>query len=288
MKTSLVIFFAALAAATVLLAEEQQPPALRDLFKGDFLIGAAINPNQASGIDTRGSGIVKAQFNTISPENVLKWEYVHPKLDSYNFAGSDRYVEFGEENHMVIIGHNLIWHNQIPKWVFEDGKGKPLNRKKLLQRMRDHIHKVVGRYKGRIKGWDVVNEAIADDGTMRKSPWETIIGDDYVAKAFQYAHEADPAAELYYNDYSLENDVKRNAVITLLQSLKKSGLPVAAVGSQEHDNLQWPAPEQVDATISAFSALGIKVMVTEFDIDVLPRVQKNGTAEVTLTAASQP
>ena len=273
---------------SALLATAQQQATLKDAFKDDFLIGVAINSRQIFENDASGVAIIKTQFNSISPENILKWEVVHPQPRTYDFAASDRYVEFGEQNHMFIIGHNLVWHNQVPKWVFEDKNGKPLTRKKLLKRMRDHIHKVVGRYKGRIKGWDVVNEALNDDGTMRQSPWETIIGDDYIIKAFQFAHEADPFAELYYNDYGLENELKRKGAITLLEKLKKAGIPASAIGSQEHDNLQWPPLEQVDATITDFANLGVKVMITELDIDVLPRVVRNGSAEITLTTESQP
>ena len=148
-------------------------------------MGAAINEQQIVGTDTPGTGIVTAQFDTISPENVLKWERVHPSLDTYNFAPVDKYVEFGEKNHMFIVGHNLVWHSQVPNWVFQDEQGKPLTRDALLKRMHDHIFKVVGRYKGRIQSWDVVNEALNEDGTLRKSKWQQIIGDDFIEKAFE-------------------------------------------------------------------------------------------------------
>src|SRR5262249_36269937 len=194
--------------ATVL-GTSQQRPALKDAFKDSFLIGAALNQNQFFERDTRGVAIVTSQFNSITPENVLKWALVHPEPDKYSFAASDRYVEFGERNHMFIIGHTLVWHNQTPRWVFEDNQGKAVSRETLLSRMRDHIHTVVGRYKGKIRGWDVVNEALNEDGSMRQSPWMKIIGEDYVQQAFVYAHEADPNVQLYYNDYSLENEAKR-------------------------------------------------------------------------------
>ena len=173
---------------------------LKDAFQADFRIGVAINQKQFDDEDQRGDPIIKAQFNAISPENILKWESVHPGPGKYDFAGPDRYVEFGEKNHLLIVGHTLVWHNQTPKWVFQDTNGNPVTRAVLLERMRDHIHTVVGRYQGRIKIWDVVNEALQDDGKLRKSPWKKIIGDDYIEKAFQYAHEADPEAILRYND----------------------------------------------------------------------------------------
>jgi endo-1,4-beta-xylanase len=259
-------------------------PTLKDAFKSAFLVGVAINRQQIYGEDKRGDEIVKAQFNSITPENVLKWALVHPQLNVYDFSAADRYVEFGKKNHMFIIGHTLIWHNQTPKWVFEDEKGNPVTPVVLLKRMRDHIHKVVKRYRGKIKGWDVVNEAVNDDGTLRQSPWMKIIGEDYLVKAFQYAHEADPKAELYYNDFALENEPKRKGAIALIKKLQAAGIPVKAIGLQGHDHLDWPTLEQQDETIRQFAELGIKVNITELDITVLPSSQKQNTAEVTARA----
>lgn len=261
--------------------------ALKDVFQNDFRIGAALNQAQFEERDASGAAIVKAQFNTISPENVLKWESVHPKPDDYRFDAADRYVEFGEKNHMFVIGHTLVWHSQTPRWVFEDGDGQPLTRDALLGRMHEHIRTVVGRYRGRIAGWDVVNEALNEDGTLRQSPWMKIIGEDYLAKAFQFAHEADPAAELYYNDYNLENEAKRNGAVALIRKLKAQGVPVHAVGLQGHDKMDWPTVEQQDATIAAFAALGVKVNITELDIDVLPRATSQTGADVSAKAAAQ-
>lgn len=251
---------------------------LKDAFQADFRIGVAINQKQFDDADQRGDPIIKAQFNAISPENILKWESVHPEPGRYDFSGPDRYVGFGEKNHMLIVGHTLVWHNQTPKWVFQDTNGNPVTREVLLERMRDHIHTVVGRYRGRIKIWDVVNEALQDDGKLRKSPWEKIIGDDYIEKAFQYAHEADPDAILRYNDYSLENKPKQNGAIALIKKLQAEGIPVTAIGLQDHVQMDWPTREQEDAAISAFASLGLKVMITELDVNVLGGKQ---TAEIT-------
>jgi endo-1,4-beta-xylanase len=277
--------FAVLILSTIAAAQQ---PSLKEAYKNDFKIGVALNTRQIFEQDTVGDAIVKAQFNSISPENILKWEVVHPQPDTYDFKASDAYVAFGEKNQMFTIGHNLIWHNQAPKWVFEHPDGTFLTRKELLKRMRDHIKTVVGRYKGRIKGWDVVNEALNEDGTLRQSLWYKIIGPDYLVEAFKAAHKADPQAELYYNDYSLENEPKRNGAVALIKKLQAAGCHVTGIGSQEHDGLNWPAIDQVDATINAFAALGIKVMVTELDIDVLPQAVTNGSADVGQTAASQP
>ena len=192
------------AAGIFLAAGMDAEPALKDLFKKKFLIGAALNPAQFGESNAMEVALIKRQFNTITPENVLKWEKIHPELGRYDFTLADRYVEFGEKNKMAVIGHTLVWHSQTPDWVFQDDQGRPISREVLLARMREHILTVVGRYKGRIQGWDVVNEALAEDGTLRPSPWRKIIGEDYLLKAYQSAHEADPQAELYYNDYSLE------------------------------------------------------------------------------------
>jgi endo-1,4-beta-xylanase len=268
-------------------AGSNEQPALKDVFKKDFLMGAAINQNQFSERDARALPIITRHFNSITPENVLKWESVHPRPNTYNFDGPDAYVAFGEKYHLVIIGHTLIWHNQTPRWVFQDAKGNPVDRETLLGRMRDHIHAVVGRYKGRIKGWDVVNEALNEDGTLRQSPWMKIIGEDYLVRAFQFAHEADPDAQLYYNDYSLENEPKRKGALELIKRLKAQGIPIFAVGLQSHDRMAWPTLDQEDATIAAFANLGIKVNITELDIDVLPPAGENRGADITLNVELQ-
>ena len=255
-------------------------PALKDAFKGKFLVGAALNETQFTGQNTNQSALIKKQFNSITPENVMKWEMIHPELNRYDFGPSDAYVAFGETNGMFIIGHNLVWHAQTPPWVFEDARGNLVTRDVLLQRMRDHIFSVAGRYRGRIHGWDVVNEALNEDGTLRDSPWRKIIGDDFLVKAFEFAHAADPHAELYYNDYSLENEPKRTGAIALAKKLQAAGVPLTGIGSQGHVTLDWPLPQEEDAMISAFGKLGLKVMITELDVDVLPKVDSNQEADV--------
>jgi endo-1,4-beta-xylanase len=253
-----------------------QQRVLKDVFKNDFMIGAALNRRQIFEEDKRGAEIVRTQFNSITPENVLKWALVHPEPGRYDFAAPDRYVEFGQKHGMFIVGHTLVWHNQTPRWVFEDDKGNAVDRETLLSRLREHIFTVVRRYKGRIKGWDVVNEALNQDGTMRQSPWFRIIGDDYLVKAFQFAHEADPSAELYYNDYDLELPAKRAGGVELIKKLKAAGVPISGVGLQNHNLMDWPSARDEDATIAAFEKLGVKVNITELDVDVLPRTTKPG------------
>ena len=255
---------------------------LKATYKKAFLIGVAINQSQFSEEDQRGIPIIRTQFNSITPENILKWESVHPEPEQYAFEAPDRYVQFGKSNGMFIIGHTLVWHSQTPNWVFQNADGSPVSRDTLLNRMSNHIHTVVGRYKGRIKGWDVVNEALNEDGTLRQSPWLKIIGEDYIAKAFEFAHAADPQAELHYNDYSLENEPKRNGAVTLIKKLQAQGIPVTAVGLQDHVKMDWPTVEQEDATIAAFAKLGVKVMITELDVDVNQASQANHSADIAL------
>jgi len=259
-------------------------PTLKEAYRNDFLIGVALNEKQFSGEDQRGDPIIKSQFDSISPENALKWASVHPEPGVYDFTNADRYVAFGESNHMAIIGHTLVWNRQTPRWVYRDTNDDFVTREVLLERMRDHIQTVVGRYKGRIKSWDVVNEAVAEDGKLRRSNWEKIIGDDYIEKAFQYAHEADPNAELYYNDFSLENEPKRKGAIELIKKLKAEGIPITAVGLQGHLKMDWPTVEEEDATISDFAKLGVKVVITELDVDVVRATQGNRTADIDANA----
>jgi len=260
---------------------------LRDAFHGDFLIGAALSPRQFNEENAGEAALVKAQFNSISPENVLKWASVHPRPGQYNFEPADQYVAFGEKNHMFIVGHALVWDHQTPDWVFRDDKANFVDRDTLLGRMREHIQTVVGHYKGRIQSWDVVNEALAEDGTLRQTPWMKIIGPDYIAKAFQYAHEADPDAQLNYNDYSLENETKRNGAVELIRKLKAAGIPVAVVGMQDHVKLNWPSLQDEDATIAALTAAGVKVAITELDVDVLPQATRQRAADVSLSVQAR-
>jgi endo-1,4-beta-xylanase len=260
---------------------------LKDVFKDAFRIGAALNPDQFSERDQVGVALLRTHFNAITPENVLKWECVHPRPGVYTFAGPDRYVDFGVRHKMFVVGHTLVWHSQVPRWVFEDAAGAPVSRDTLLGRMREHIQTVVGRYKGRINGWDVVNEALEEDGTLRNSPWRRIIGDDYIVKAFEYAQAADPGAELYYNDYSLANPAKRDGAVRIIRSLQAAGVRVSGIGSQDHHKLDWPSVGLIDSMVTAFAATGVKVHLTELDVDVLPAATRNMGADVSTRAAAE-
>jgi endo-1,4-beta-xylanase len=268
-------------------AQAPAAPTLKDTFKGAFYAGVAVNSSQITGSDSEGDALIVQQFDSITPENVMKWAVIHPRPDAYDFSLADKYVEFGQQHHMFIVGHNLCWHSQTPGWVFKDDKGAPLTREALLQRLHDHIRTVVGRYKGKVQSWDVVNEALNEDGTMRQSQWYKIIGDDYVVKAFQYAHEADPAAQLNYNDYNMESPAKRKGAVELVKKLKAAGVPIAVVGSQAHLHLLSGTAADEEAAIEELSATGVKVAITELDVDVLPSAWGH-TADVGVKVEEKP
>jgi endo-1,4-beta-xylanase len=248
-----------------------QGPALKDLAPKGLLLGAAVNARIPNGGDAPGAAIVTRQFSSVTPENILKWEKVHPAPDTFAFEPADQFVDFAAKNGLVPIGHVLVWHQQTPAWVFERSPGVAADRETLLARMQDHIARVMGRYKGRIKGWDVVNEALDEDGTLRKTPWLDIAGEEFIAKAFEAAHAADPEAELYYNDYNLWKPAKRAAAIKLAQALRARGLRVDGIGEQGHWHIDGPSAAEIEATFGDIEKAGLKVLVTELDIDVLPR-----------------
>ena len=270
----------AAAAFALLAGSPQQDVALKDLMPKGMAIGVAVNQRQFEGADTAAVDIITKQFNQISPENALKFQPTQPAADRYTFEAADRYVQFGVDRRMQVIGHTLVWHSQTGAWVFQGEGGKPADRETLLARMRDHIRTVVGRYKGRIHGWDVVNEAIDEDGSMRKSPWQVGIGDDYVAKAFEFAHETDSDAELYYNDFNLEKPAKRAGVIKLVRELQARKLRIDGIGNQAHWRLDTPAIDEIDKALVELHATGLKVMYTELDINLLPNAQRGADPAV--------
>lgn len=253
---------------------------LKEVFKDKFYIGVALNSKQIWGRDTAALNIVKRHFNSIVAENSMKSMFLQPIEGAFKFKDADQFVDFGEKNKMFIIGHTLIWHSQTPKWFFVDANGNEVSREVLIGRMKSHISTVVSRYKGRIKGWDVVNEAIMDDGSWRKSKFYDIIGEDFIRLAFEFAHAADPDAELYYNDFSMALEGKRNSVVKMLNKLKSQGVKVTGVGMQGHLGLDFPKVADFEKSMLAFSSTGAKVMVTELDITVLPRPGRNMGADV--------
>jgi endo-1,4-beta-xylanase len=267
------------------------------------------------------------QFNQIVPENDFKWQLIHPRegAGGYDFGPADAFVNFGLSNNLYLVGHTLIWHAQTPNWVFAGTNPSPVvaeatpgsatstntfgtnapgrrrfgggfgrftgpraSREELLERMRDHIHTVVGRYKGKVKVWDVVNEALADGGTnvLRNSLWLEIIGPDFIAKAFEYAHEADPDAILRYNDYGLENSSKRQKLMTLIKSLQEQKVPVMAIGSQAHLSVSSATFESMDRALTEMATLGLPIHITELDVNSAQGGQRSNSADISENAAT--
>ena len=243
---------------------------LKEVFASHFLFGVAVNNRQVSGRDLDGQTVVRHHFNSIVAENCMKSSFIHPTETHYHWSDADSFVEFGEANGMSVIGHTLIWHSQLSSWFVKDNNGGLVTADVLRQRMRDHIHAVVGRYKGRIRGWDVVNEALEDDGAFRPSVFYQILGEEYIYLAFRYAHEADPEAELYYNDYGMDKPGKRLAVVKLIRELQRRGLRIDAVGMQGHMGMTYPDLNEFESSLSTFASTGVKVMITEWDLGALP------------------
>ena len=255
-------------------------PSLQSTLGKHFLIGVAVDTRLPAGQDPAAEAVVKEQFNQVVAENCMKGEENHPEVNRFDFTDGDKLVDWAERNGKTVIGHCLVWHSQPPKWMFTDANGKTVSREVLIGRMYNHIMTVVTHYKGKIKGWDVVNEAFEDDGSYRKSPYYNIIGPEFIELAFQFAHEADPNVELYYNDYSTSKPGKREAICKLVRSLKSKGLRIDAVGMQSHNGYNYPDYAEYEKSIEAFAAEGVKVMMTELDVNMLPNPEGFGGAEI--------
>lgn len=251
---------------------EPAPEALKDAYADAFMIGTALNEEITSSQDPVSRDITLKHFNAITVENVMKTEEVNPEYGVYNFAPADEFVEFGEAHDLFIIGHTLVWHNQTPDWFFLDEEGEPNTPEAQAERMRQHIEVLAGRYAGRVHAWDVVNEVIADDGSYRPTTWVNAIGsgDEMVKLAFQYASEYAPDAELYYNDFNAWRPEKRDGIVRMVKMLQEEGIRIDGIGIQGHWGLNFPKTEYIEDAIDAYAELGIKVMITEMDIDVLP------------------
>jgi len=250
----------------------QPPRTLKDAYRDAFRFGTAVNEAIVDGSDSAARDIVVRQFNTITNENVLKAERVAPRRGVYEFAAADAFVEFGRKHGMFIVGHTLVWHNQTPPWFFQDSAGKPNTPGAQIERMRSHIQAVAGRYVGRIHAWDVVNEVIDNDGSYRPTTWVRGVGhgDTLVKLAFTFASRYAPGAELYYNDFNAWRPAKRDGIVRLVRMLRQEGVRIDGVGLQGHWGLNYPRTEYIEAAIDSFAALGVKVMITEMDVDVLP------------------
>lgn len=252
------------------IAAKNTPPSLADLYADSFRVGVALNARQIMGEDASDRHVIDTHFNSYTAENEMKWQRIQPEEGKFHFKYADALVELGERNNATIIGHTLLWHNQTPDWVFEDPDGQPASRELVLSRLRTHIETVVSRYKGRVHGWDVVNEAFNEDGSWRETKWRDALGDDYIAETFRIVHGVDPEAHLYYNDYNLYKPEKRDATVALVKSLLERGIPVHGVGIQGHYGLGHPPLNLLEDAIIAFGDLGVEVMITELDVSVLP------------------
>lgn len=250
---------------TVSCTSQKETASLKDAYKNDFYIGTALSADQIEVKDKKEDSLIRKEFNAITPENIMKSMFTHPQKDKYDFALSDKFVAYGEKNKMFIHGHTLIWHSQLAPWM-----EKIADSTEMKAFMKDHITTIVSKYKGRINSWDVVNEALNEDGTLRQSVFLKTLGDKYLTDAFKLAEKADPKAELYYNDYNIEEPAKRAGAIALIKKIKAEGGKVDGVGIQGHWRLQSPSIEEIEKSILEYSALGIKVAFTELDITVLP------------------
>ena len=251
-------------------AQSGSAKGLKDYYKSYFPIGVAVSAHDLE--DTAEVKLILSQFNSLTPENAMKMGPIHPEEDRYNWRDADAIVAFAQKHGLRVRGHNLCWHEQTPAWLFKGADGNLVTKEVLLKRLKDHITAVVNRYKGKIYAWDVVNEAIDDDSTkfLRNSLWYQICGDDFIIKAFEYAHEADPNAVLFYNDYNTERPQKRERVYRLLKMLVDKKVPINAVGIQAHWSIYEPDQKNLEETIKEFSSLGLKVQVTELDVSIYP------------------
>ncbi|UOB17619.1 endo-1,4-beta-xylanase [Abyssalbus ytuae] len=247
------------------ITEDIHPATLQETFKNDFYIGAAINVNQIKETDSLMAGLLKKEFNSITAENMMKSMHIHPAKDSFNFEIPDKFVELGQKNNMYIVGHTLVWHSQLSPWI-----EKIKDSTEMHHAIQSHINTIVGRYKGKINSWDVVNEALNEDGTLRNSVFLERLGENYLTTAFKLTAEADPDAELYYNDYNMCQPAKRDGAVKLVKKLQENGAKINGVGIQGHWNLNSPSLEEIEKSILAYSQLGVDVAITELDITVLP------------------
>lgn len=247
-------------------AVDQNGPVIKDVYQKHFLIGTAGDfPGNYSDAER---ALAKAHFNVLTPENCMKPALVHPQEDAWRFERTDALMKFAEENGLAVFGHTLVWHAQTNDWFFQGG-----DKAAVTERLRNHIHTLVGRYKGRIQGWDVVNEAINDrpdpqSENLRDSQWLRTLGPEFLTLAFKFAHEADPKAKLYYNDYNIEASAKHESSMILLRRLIKDGAPVHGVGIQGHWSTHNVPYDAIDRAIANYASLGLKVSITELDVTI--------------------
>jgi endo-1,4-beta-xylanase len=254
-------------------SQNEKTQSLKEAFADRFVIGAALGEREFED-ETNQLKLVEREFNSISPENMLKWERFNPEPGVYNFEPVEQYLQFGKDNNMYIVGHVLFWQNQTPDWVFVDSAGSQISRDGLIRRMQDKVYIIADRYGDKIDAWDVVNESILDSGGIRDSPWTNILGDGYIEQGFRIADKLLPKkVELLYNDFNMTLPGKRNAVVAMVKDLRSRGIRIDGIGMQAHWNLESPTIEAIEESIIAFHDAGVQVHITELDIDVLPAVE---------------
>jgi endo-1,4-beta-xylanase len=266
LRTRLAVFVAAAIMLVVAPAATAKDRGLRDVAKRP-LVGTAVDMSALANDPTYKAAIAR-EFNTVTPENVMKWETVEPQQGVTDFSQGDALVRFARANHQTVRGHTLVWHSQLPAWLTA-GTFTPTELRNILRR---HFFEEAGHFRGRIYAWDVVNEAFTEDGTLRDTIWLRALGPDYIAKAFIWAHKADPHAKLYYNDYNLESiGPKSDAALALVKQLKARHVPIDGVGFQGHLGIQYPYPDTFGDNLERFAAAGFDVAITETDVRmVLP------------------
>ena len=283
LRRSCVLGIAMLALANVAVAQE----GLKDAIGKYCLIGAAVNQWQSDGQVPEADAVLAKHFNCVVAENCMKPEVLAPAEGIFDFRVADKFVNYAQQLGLKVNGHCLVWHSQAPDWWFTNGyTASPASKEVLKERLIKHIKTVVGHFKGQVFGWDVVNEAIMDDGSFRKSPYYNLLGEEFIEIAFRAAHEADPDAELYYNDYSMSGVAKREAVCRLVKNLKAKGIRIDGVGMQSHNGLDYPNLEEYEKSIDAFAACDVKVMITELDINVLPNPKASEVLPWSRTSSS--
>ena len=245
--------------------KENNSVGLKDAYKEDFLIGVALNTSQIEEQDSVQNKLISTEFNSVTPENIMKSLLIHPNKDTYNFDLPDKLVALAEKNDMHIQGHTLVWHSQLSPFFKEISDSTA-----MVEALKDHINTIVGRYKGKINAWDVVNEALNDDGTLRKTVFLDVLGEDYLSLVFNLTQKADPEVELFYNDYSMTNPNKRAGAIRIIKRMQEQGVRVDGIGMQGHWDLNRPSIEEIETSIVQYAELGIKVDITELDVSVIP------------------
>lgn len=247
-------------------ASNNNPASLKEVFKKDFGIGTALNNQQIEEKDPKAAVLIPQQFNMATPENIMKAEIIHPQWDTYNYEMADKMIDYCKKNNIKVNGHTLIWHSQLPQFA---RRIQSVDSFKTF--FTDHIKTIAGRYDGKVYSWDVVNEALNEDGTMRKSVFLQKLGDDFVTDAFRIAQAAAPNTQLYYNDYNNEQPAKRAGCVALIKKIQSAGVRIDGVGIQGHWHLGKIPLKDIEESIQQYSALGLQVMFTELDIEILPR-----------------